>query len=54
MADLHPLNTDLLKRFMSGDGKAARIVSRFTTGMSARMQRQLTRSIKEARRLNLL
>jgi len=43
-------NTELLQRFMSGLGK---IKSRKKTGLCAKHQRFLAKSIKRARQLNL-
>ncbi|MDX1919568.1 MAG: 30S ribosomal protein S18 [Candidatus Caenarcaniphilales bacterium] len=52
--DLDPLNTDLLKRFLTGEGKAARIVPHYVHGLTSRLQRKLASTIKRARQLNLL
>ena len=52
--DLNELNLDLLRKFMTGEGKQARITSRFFNNLPARYQREITRTIKRARQLNLL
>lgn len=45
------LNPELLAKFTSESG---RILSRRTTGVSAKMHRKITREIKRSRSLNLL
>jgi small subunit ribosomal protein S18 len=52
--DIDPLNTDLLRKFLSGDGKAARIVPHYVHGLPSRMQRKVAKAIKRARQLNLI
>ena len=47
-------NIELLRRFLSGEGKSARIVSRYVTGITAVQQRRVAKAIKRARQLNLL
>ena len=54
ISEIDTLNLDLLRRFLSGDGKSARIVSRYMTGLPARYQRKLTKAVKRARQLNLI
>ncbi|MDX1918689.1 MAG: bS18 family ribosomal protein [Candidatus Caenarcaniphilales bacterium] len=54
LEEVSPLNIDLLRRYVSGDGKQARIVSRYASGLSSRHQRKMSRAIKIARSLNLL
>lgn len=48
---LHPTNTDLLSKFTSETGK---ILPRRVTGVSAKIHRRITRTIKQARAINLL
>ena len=52
--DLDPSNVDLLRKFLSGDGKAARIVPHYVHGLPANLQRKVARVIKRARQLNLV
>jgi small subunit ribosomal protein S18 len=52
--DIDPLNTDLLRKFLSGEGKAARIVPHYVHGLPSNMQRKVARAIKRARQLNLI
>jgi len=52
--DLDPFNIDLLRKFLSGDGKAARIVPHYVHGLPSSLQRKVARAIKRARQLNLL
>lgn len=53
-ADLNPLHTDLLRRFTSGEGKAAKILPHYVHGLPSRLQRKLAKTIKRARQLNLM
>ncbi len=55
--DVHEIenfNMDVLRRFVAGDGKSARIISRYVTGLTTRDQKKVTRAVKRARQLNLL
>jgi small subunit ribosomal protein S18 len=49
--DLDPKNVDLLRRYVTDQG---RILPRKYTGLPARYQRRLTRSIKRARQMLLM
>lgn len=51
IADLEPKNVDLLRRYVTDEG---RILPRKYTGFPARHQRQLTRAIKRARQMLLM
>jgi small subunit ribosomal protein S18 len=51
IADLEPKNVDLLRRYVTDQG---RILPRKYTGFPARHQRQLTRAIKRARQMLLM
>lgn len=44
-------DTELLQQFINNQGK---ILPRRVTGVSARVQRQITRAVKRARHLSLL
>ncbi|HEY9885671.1 MAG TPA: 30S ribosomal protein S18 [Vampirovibrionales bacterium] len=52
--DLDLLNTDLLRRFVSGEGKSSKIIPHYVHGLSSRMQKLLANAIKRARQLNLM
>ncbi|MDJ0624854.1 MAG: bS18 family ribosomal protein [Candidatus Caenarcaniphilales bacterium] len=52
--DLNPLNTDLLRRFTSGEGKAAKILPHYVHGLPSNLQKKLAKTIKIARQLNLM
>lgn len=54
MQDVDLLNIDFLRRFVVGEGKAAKIVSRFVTGLNAQEQKKVSTAVKRARQLNLL
>jgi len=49
--DLDPKNTELLRKYVTDQG---RILPRKYTGLPARYQRRLTRSIKRARQMLLM
>lgn len=49
--DLDYKDIDLLRKFITDQGK---ILSRRSTGLTAKQQKQLTKSIKRARVLSLL
>jgi len=51
MEDLDCRNVEIIKKFVTEQGK---ILSRFYTGMPARFQRRLARSVKRARNVLLL
>ena len=51
IADLEPKNVDLLRRYVTDEG---RILPRKYTGFPAGHQRQLTRAIKRARQMLLM
>lgn len=51
IADLNPKNVDLLRRYVTDQG---RILPRKYTGFPAKHQRQLTRAIKRARQMLLM
>jgi len=51
VANVHHLNPELLTKFTTETGK---ILPRRVTGVSAKLHRQITRSIKQARQINLL
>jgi ribosomal protein S18 len=52
--EIDPLNTDLLRKFLSGEGKSARIVPHYVHGLNSTTQRKVANAIKKARQLNLL
>lgn len=52
--EIDPLNTDLLRKFLTGEGKAARIVPHYVHGLPSNLQRKIANAIKRARQLNLL
>lgn len=54
LGEIDVLNISVLKKYLSGDGKAAKIISRYVTGLSAQQQKIVAKAIKRARQLNLL
>jgi small subunit ribosomal protein S18 len=51
LSDLDPKNVELLRKYVTDQG---RILPRKYTGLPARYQRRLTRSIKRARQMLLM
>ena len=51
LVDLDPKNVELLRKYVTDQG---RILPRKYTGLPARFQRRLTRSIKRARQMLLM
>jgi ribosomal protein S18 len=54
LQDINPLNIDFLRKFLSGEGKAARIVPSYVYGLPSPIQRKVAKAIKQARQLNLI
>ena len=53
-SDIDPLNTDLLRKFLTGEGKSSKILPHYVHGLTSRLQRKVAKAIKKARQLNLL
>ena len=57
LREIDLMNLNLLTKYLVGGtegGKSSRILPRTVTGLTAKTQRALTRSIKRARQLGLL
>ncbi|MFN5538902.1 MAG: 30S ribosomal protein S18 [Candidatus Melainabacteria bacterium] len=52
--EIDPLNIDLLRKLVSGEGKSARILPHYVNSVPTKFQKKVAKAIKIARQLNLI